>query len=192
MFEDLCETKSVTTALYLDVNENLPDVSEYEKEHATLWKDIVNTSLPQDTETDHKCARAEELSDLIAKGHNYIFVGKVGQFCPIKPGGNGGWLLRETIDRKTGEKGYASAGGAKGYRWLESEMVKQLGKEADIDRGYYDAMVDDAIGEISEYGDFEWFVSDDPYVKNEDDIPPWETAGPPWDEDDSTTPFDVR
>lgn len=31
-FSDLCETKSVTSALYLDFNEGLPDVSEYEKE----------------------------------------------------------------------------------------------------------------------------------------------------------------
>lgn len=29
VFEDMCETKSVTTALYLDTNETLPDVSEY-------------------------------------------------------------------------------------------------------------------------------------------------------------------
>ena len=31
-FEDMCETFSVKTALYLDRNENLPDVSAYEKE----------------------------------------------------------------------------------------------------------------------------------------------------------------
>ncbi|MFR2386644.1 MAG: hypothetical protein ACLS73_18720, partial [Bilophila wadsworthia] len=88
------------------------------------------------------------------------------------------------------EKGYASAGGAKGYRWLESEMVKQLQKEDGIDRGYYDAMVDAAVADISKYGDFEWFVSDDPYVKVEDDTPPWFSAGEPYEND--TTPFDVR
>ena len=32
VFEDICETKSVTSALYLDTNETLPDVSGYEKE----------------------------------------------------------------------------------------------------------------------------------------------------------------
>ena len=31
MFDDLCETKAVTSALYLDMNEGLPDVSSYEK-----------------------------------------------------------------------------------------------------------------------------------------------------------------
>lgn len=77
----------------------------------------------------------EDLVEKIAKGHNYVFIGKVGSFCPMKPGYNGGLLLREVVDKKTGEKSYASAGGAKGYRWLESEMVKQLQKEDGIDRG---------------------------------------------------------
>ena len=44
-------------------------------------------------------------------------------------------------------------------------MVKQLNKLDGIDRSYYDKQVDDAVETISQYGDFEWFVSDDPYVK---------------------------
>ena len=187
MFEDMCETKSVTTALYLDTNETLPDVSEYEKELETLRK-----KWP-DKEGQYPMDYDEVVADLEAKiepGHNYIFVGKVGSFCPMKPGYNGGLLLREVVDKKTGKKSYASAGGAKGYRWLESEMVKQLGKEDGIDRGYYDAMVDTAVADISQYGDFEWFVSDDPYIRAEDDTPPWFGAGEPHEED--STPFDVR
>ena len=43
-------------------------------------------------------------------------------------------------------------------------MVKELEKEADIDKTYYKKLVDDAADAISQYGDFEWFVSDDPYV----------------------------
>ena len=86
--------------------------------------------------------------------------------------------------------GSSSAGGAKGYRWLESEMVKHLGKEDGIDRGYYDAMVDAAVADISQYGDFEWFVSDDPYVKADDDTPPWFGPGEPYGDD--ATAFDVR
>ena len=108
----MCETKSVTTALYLDMNEDLG-----EDEHA------------------------------------YKFVGKVGSFCPIKPKCGGGWLMRE----KEGQ--YNSAGGAKGYRWLEAETVKKLHKEDDIDRSYYDTMVNEAIDTISKYGDYEAFVS---------------------------------
>lgn len=90
--------------------------------------------------------------------HNYRFVGKVGQFCPIKPGCGGGELLREGKD-KDGNQKFSSATGAKGYRWLESEMVKTLGKEDDIDRSYYDKLVDAAAKAIDDLGDFEWFVS---------------------------------
>lgn len=189
VFEDMCETKSVTTALYLDTNETLPDVSDLEAERDKLWKQI-NDPKRLNESMEVECARIEELEPLIEAGHNYIFVGKVGSFCPMKPGYNGGLLLREVVDKKTGKKSYASAGGAKGYRWLESEMVKQLGKEEGIDRSYYDAMVDTAVADISQYGDFEWFVSDDPYIRAEDDTPPWFGAGEPHEDD--STPFDVR
>ena len=43
-------------------------------------------------------------------------------------------------------------------------MVKELGKENDIDRSYYAKLVDDAVEAIGQYGDFEWFASDDPYI----------------------------
>ena len=187
-FEDMCETKSVTSALYLDMNEDLPDISEYEKEYKELAGYLSTTSGD-----GGQYARFNELEKFIEQGHNYIFVGKVGQFCPIKPGYNGGLLLREVIDKKTGAKSYAAATGAKGYRWLESEMVKHLEKEDGIDRSYYDAMVDEAIHDISQYGDFEWFVSDDPYIQPNplDDIPPWVAPGEPWQEE-ASVPFDVR
>lgn len=115
-FLDMCETKTVTSALYLDMNENLNE---------------------------------EE--------HDYQFVGKAGQFCPILPGKGGGLLMRE----KDGK--YNAATGTKGYRWLESEKVKMLEKENDIDRSYYDELVNAAVKDISKYGDFEWFVSDEKY-----------------------------
>ena len=82
------------------------------------------------------------------------FVGKAGQFCPILPGKGGGLLMRE----KDGK--YYSATGAKGYRWLESEVVKELHKEKDIDKSYYKALVDEAVDTISNYCDFEYFTSD--------------------------------
>lgn len=154
-FEDLCETKEVKTAIYLDMNEKLP-VGE----------------------------------------HNYNFVGKVGSFCPIKPGRGGADLVREAKDSQGNVK-YDSVTGAKGYRWLEAEQVKILGKEKDIDRSYYDDLVHAAVygkdsGKnrkpgISDFGDFEWFVSDDPYIGPplldgrplyypcDDDTPPWYT-----------------
>ena len=132
VFEDLCETKEVKTAIYMDMNEGL---SEGE--------------------------------------HDYNFVGKVGSFCPIKPGCGGADLVREARDAQGNIK-YDSVTGAKGYRWLEAEAVKILGKEADIDRSYYDDLVHAAVygkgtGKnrkpgIADFGDFEWFVSDDPYI----------------------------
>lgn len=184
-FADMCETKSVTSALYLDMNENLPDVSGLEKEVAALLKkhSDKNGDLPFDIDE-----QVQALSTDISKGHDYRFVGKVGQFCPIKPGCGGGLLLRETIDKKTGRKGYSAATGTIGYRWMESEMVRTLEKEADIDRSYYDKMVDDAIDTISQFGDFEQFASEDPYIS--DDTPPWFGADEPYE--DEVNLFAVR
>lgn len=147
LFDDLCETKSVTSSLYLDMNENLPDVSSLEKE---LNKVLKNS--PGDENL------INNLKEEIAKGHNYRFIGKVGRFCPIKPGCGGGLLMR----KKDGK--YYSATGAKGYRWLEAEIVSSLGRTDDIDEGHFKEMADAAIDTIKKYGDYEWFVSDAPYT----------------------------
>lgn len=111
-FEDMCETKSVQTSIFLDMNEGYPEGE-----------------------------------------HNLHFVGKVGSFCPIKSGKGGGILLRE----KDGS--YDAVNGSKGYRWLESETVKQLKKVDDIDKDYYISLTNDAIEALSKYGDYDWFVS---------------------------------
>lgn len=115
-FEDYCQTKSVSTSLYLDMNEDL-DEGE----------------------------------------HNYIFVGKVGSFVPVEPGSGGGVLYRE----KDGK--YYAAPGSKGYRWLESEVVKNNEKESEIDISYFIKMADSAVATIEEYGSFEWFVDPAPF-----------------------------
>lgn len=112
-FADVCETKEVKTALYLDMNENLPEGE-----------------------------------------HNYQFVGKIGSFCPVKRGYSGGELLRE----KDGKYSYAT--GAKGYRWLEAETVaKTMDYNECVDFEYYRKLVDEAVNDISQYGDYEWFTS---------------------------------
>ena len=126
VFNDLCEIKSVSTALYLDMNENLPEGE-----------------------------------------HNYHFIGKVGRFCPMIFGCGGGELLRQINEGK-----YSSATGAKGYRWMESNMVKNLKLEDKIDYGYFNHLVDDASKAISNLGDLEWFCSEDEYTN-----PPF-NAGP--------------
>lgn len=160
-FEDMCEAKSVKTALYLDMNEGMTVQSGAEKE----LEERLKTGCIEEGEhigfvnSDYAMITNDELRELIASGHNYIFVGKVGQFCPIKPGYGGGELMREGKD-KYGNVKYSAATGTKGYRWLESETVKTLGKEDSIDRSYYDKLVDAAADVISQYGDLEWFLSD--------------------------------
>ena len=149
-FEDMCETKSVTSALYLRNND--PD------------SEVILIDPNTGKETRMK------------KGDTPEFIGRVGQFCPIKPGCGGGELLRESKD-KDGNVKYAAATGTKGYLWLESEVVKSLGKKNDIDRSYYDKLVNDAVETISKYGDFERFVSDDPAPP----VAPWFKADDPND-----------
>lgn len=91
----------------------------------------------------------------------YTFVGKAGSFCPIEPGYGGGLLMREESDGRL-----SAATGTKGYRWLEAELVKGIEYEEHIDKTYFEKLVDDAITDISAFGDFNWFISDD-------SVPPW-------------------
>lgn len=160
-FEDMCETKSVTSSLYLDLNEDLPDVSQYEKELQRFESQYKKNLISEEEFSSAK----EELQPLIDKGHDYHFVGKVGNFCPILPGHGGGLLIRE----KDGK--YYSATGSKGYRWLESEIVRGSNEEF-IDKSYYNRLVDEAVDTISKYGDFEWFVSDDASPVQRQPYPP--------------------
>lgn len=126
--------------------------------------------------------------DLPEGEHNYIFVGRVGQFCPIIPGAGGALLLREAGVKPNSETKYDSVTGAKDYRWLESEMVYQLHMEESIDKTYFNKEVDDAVKEISKYGDFEWFSSDD------SGMPPWQKPDIPWDDvqEETARNFEVR
>lgn len=126
--------------------------------------------------------------DLPDGEHNYIFVGRVGQFCPILPGAGGALLLRETGEDDAGERKYASVTGAKDYRWLESEMVYQLHMEESINKDYFNKEVNDAVKEISKYGDFEWFIADDSGES------PWQKPDIPWDDvqEEAAQNFDRR
>jgi energy-coupling factor transporter ATP-binding protein EcfA2 len=93
---------------------------------------------------------------------NYRFIGRIGLFCPIKVGCGGGKLVK-LVNKKDGSVGYDSVTGSKGYRWLEAEEVYEKNLQDCIDLEYYNKLVDNAIDEINKYGDYEWFVSDDPY-----------------------------
>lgn len=160
-FKDLCETKETKKGeIYIDVNEDLANVEPLEKELDKLCTAYEEGRI-SDTTFE---AKQKKLLPEIAKGHNYIFVGRVGQFCPILPGRGGGVLYRFQNDK------YYSLPGTKGYRWLESEIVRGLGKENDIDISYYDLLVDEAIKTIEKYGSFEKFVSDEPFDIPADDF----------------------
>lgn len=117
VLDDMCETKSATTALYLDFNESCPDE------------------------------------------HRLTFVGKVGQFCPILDGFNGGLLVAERTDDETGEVKYNAVGGTKGYRFKESEVVRINNLEDQINRDYYRKLCDEAIDTINKFGSFDEFVA---------------------------------
>lgn len=155
-FKDFCETKSVAKgAIVIDMNENLPQLTAEEQKE---YGDILKIMDPSETVSKDKLmkrygltedmigGRLRELKEKEDKSHNYIFVGRVGQFCPIIPGGGGGVLYRNADDK------YYAIGGTKNYRWLESEVVKTLEKEDQIDRSYYDKLVEEAVRTIDEIG----------------------------------------
>ena len=149
-FDDLCETKTAKTSLYLDLNEKLPDVTEIEKELEKTLKKLKQDSNYCDE------SYIKELEDKISDGHKYSFVGKVGLFVPVKPGNGGGLLMRE----KDGK--YYSVGGTKGYRWKDAEVVKGMNEQDTVDTSYHDTLASDAIDSINKYGDFDIFVSSEP------------------------------
>lgn len=149
---------------------------------------VVFADLCQTKTVSKGAIYLDKNEDLPDGEHKYIFVGRVGSFCPIKPGCGGAVLLRESGVNDAGEKTYAAVGGSKGYRWLESEMVHELQMEKDIDRSYFDKMADDAADAIAKYGDYEWFVADDA------GMPPWQKPDMPWDDvqDEAARNFEVR
>lgn len=171
-FDDMCVTQATKDALYLDFDEKLPNVEAEERELDLLQRIFRDeraqkrylkkrglTELPSEEEVNSEIA---QLQDRVAKGHSYIFVGRVGNFVPVKDGTNGGNLYR----CKDGK--YYFAPGCRGYRWKESEIVRDLHKQDEIDPRYFYDLVNDAMASIEEYGDFEAFVNGE---ANDYDIP---------------------
>ena len=157
-FKDICQTKSVKTSMYLDMNEDLGEmdpelVKEMKKLEIKLKKGLAN---------DIDIGRYDELCKIEAKYHNYIFVGRVGSFVPIEPGFGGGVLVRKQDDKMN------AVTGTTGYRWLESNRVRGTDLENHIDMRYYRSLCQDVIDDISSYGSFDWFVSDEKYKKGQE------------------------
>lgn len=210
-YEKMCLVNdAVYIARYLDVDQCQAQygyMPEKNEEHSREWtatgtqfqipyvfktlfshEPVVFADLCQTKTVSKGAIYLDKNEDLPEGEHKYIFVGRVGSFCPIKPGCGGAVLLRESGVNDAGEKTYAAVGGSKGYRWLESEMVHELQMEKDIDRSYFDKMADDAADAIAKYGDYEWFVADDAGMS------PWQKPDMPWDDvqDEAARNFEVR
>ena len=84
--------------------------------------------------------------------HNYIFVGKVGRFVPVKEGCNGGVAFRFNDDK------YYALAGTKGYRWKEYEIVENLDLWDELDQSYFDKLAQDAIDTLNEFGGYDRLV----------------------------------
>ena len=134
-FDDLCETKQVTSP-------------------SSMWLDF-----------------GSEAATPAEPNKGMHFVGRTGRFLPVYSEYGGGDLVRV----KDG-KHYAVAG-TKGYKWLESEMVREMEHEAVerllfedlllgtpgglteiINMGYYEDLVEDAVQTINKFGDYNEFV----------------------------------
>lgn len=136
VFEDLCETKSVSTAMYLDFNEQLdPEGLGFvgEEFHDYRFVGKVGCFCP--------------MKDGVGAG---VLLRE-----SVDMEGN----------RKFGAvTGTKKSDGKSVYRWMEAEMVLKLGLMDQIDTSYYNKLVDGAVDTISKYGDFERFVLDDPIM----------------------------
>lgn len=80
------------------------------------------------------------------------FVGRTGQFVPVKEGSHGAMLYRVKDDK------YYAVTGTKGYLWLEADVAKALGDDVDIDMGYFENLAEEAKKTINKFGSFEEFV----------------------------------
>lgn len=185
VFDDYCETKSTSKGeIYFDFNEGLPNTELLEKEQAKRKANATSKSEKK-VKLNPLFANLsdDDISAEIAKGHNYHFVGRVGRFYPIAPGKGGGELLVYRNGK------YDSVSGAKDYRWMEAEVVKAAGREADIDPKYHRDQLDEAIAAINEFGDFDRFVdTSQPYICDKQPIP---TPGLPFkEEDDERAPWE--
>ena len=151
VFGDLCELKSVKTAMYLDMNENqelLRDIYESDYGHNS---DIIEEVLPDGTKIYH----------------NYVFVGKTGLFIPVKDGEGGGILVRKNentgkMDAVVGtKKKHPTNKQDTAYRWIEAETFGGSDNMNIVDMQYWDDLAKEAMEHIEEFGSYDEFVSAD-------------------------------
>lgn len=130
-FEDLSETKAVTSQIY-------------------LWF--------SDEDYDTPMALSKQIKELTID--DCRFIGRVGSFVPVLE--SGGTLLRE----KDGK--FFSVTGTKGYLWQERDVYEtanggmpghaDLVDFSNIDFGYFNHLVEDAIEKVQQYVDIDEFI----------------------------------
>ena len=173
VFDDLCETKNAKSAIYLDMNEDYAPHLYTEEEYDAEIERIVNLEIEKEMRKTIRKSDAEidilkkeitkdavnkykgpAIGDLV-ETHNYKFIGRAGQFTPVVEGAGGGCLVREQNGTMVNVTDTSS------YRWLESEVVRNLHMEDAVDYSYYRNKVDKAVETLSKYGDVEWFLGND-------------------------------
>lgn len=181
--KDYSDVKSVKTSMYLDMNEGLPDVSEFEELRKIRLKNPYWRINRADISTKHnnllnmyEDLTDEQVNEKIAEGHNYIFIGRVGQFIPVKEGCGGGVLLRYAGEDSGGNPKYAAVEGTKDWRWKETEVIRSLKLEDQINMDFFRNKLDEAIDTLAQFGDVDKFLSDEPYEESVE--LPWDDNGP--------------
>lgn len=138
--------KAQKGALYLDFNEDFPDITAELKELKKLTKNgIGNWSGEYDKapeEIKPNLERIKALENYISKQHDYHFIGRVGQFVPVKPGCGGAELLCNRDDK------YVAVAGTTGYRFKEYAYVVANHLEDEIDMSFYDDMCNELKNDI--------------------------------------------
>lgn len=122
---------------------------------------IADRAAKRYPDYDRSISSQENLDKWIAeeeKLHHYEFVGRIGQFTPIRDR-FGAARLRV---KRQGVYSYAS--GSKGYRWLESSEVKGTDLENAVDDRYFISLLDEAKDAISKYVPFDEFVSETDFL----------------------------
>lgn len=167
-FGDMCETKEVkNTVMYLDMNEDIdtsnePDLIKVRDLKLKASNGYIPTKYEAKMLDNYADIEPAQIDEILNSYHQLKFVGRVGLFAPLLPGKGGGLLLREA-KTTSGEIKYDSVTGTKGYRWMEAEDVVNNNMQDCVDTSYYESLVDEAIDTIEQYGDYDWFVSDEPY-----------------------------
>ena len=81
---------------------------------------------------------------------NMHHLGRAGRFVPVQEGG--GTLYRVKDDK------YYAVTGTKGHKWIQANVAQSM-PDLKIDMTYFDALKEEAIKTIEEFGSFREFVS---------------------------------